>query len=51
MRMLRRFEMVWRGWRKPLLSSGFRMNGGGFMYGASPYQYWIVGPIMVKRYM
>jgi hypothetical protein len=28
-----------------------RFNGGGYMYGAAPYTYWRVGPVMVKRYM
>jgi len=27
-----------------------RFNGGGYLYGATPYTYWRVGPIFVKRY-
>ena len=29
---------------------GARFNGGGYGYGASPYTYWKIWPIMVKRY-
>jgi hypothetical protein len=32
-------------------SSGHRFNGGGYLYGASPYRYWRIGPIMIKKYM
>lgn len=42
-----RFRDGWREW----FSRGFRFNGGGYMYGASPYQYWRIGPVMIKKYM
>jgi len=44
------YEVEWVGWKGDLFSKGFRMNGGGYMYGAHPYKYLRIGPIMVKKY-
>jgi len=41
----------WVGWKGKLFGSGFRFNGGGYLYGAAPYEYWRFGPIMIKKYM
>lgn len=47
----RKLRVIWIGWRGDLLSSGFRLNGGGYLYGAAPYRYWRIGPVIVKRYI
>ena len=49
----KRWSVLWVGWRKDSLFiwNDFRMNTGGYMYGAAPYHYWRVGPIQVMRYV
>lgn len=49
----RKTFVKWVGWSGDwsLYQSGFRFNGGGYMYGAAPYRYWRIGPIMIKRYL
>lgn len=47
----RKTFVSWVGWRGDLFTRGFRLNGGGYMYGAAPYQFWRFGPIMIKRYL
>ena len=29
----------------------FRFNGGGYLYGGSPYYYWRICPIEVRKYV
>lgn len=48
----KRWAVVWIGWKGELfIWNGFRFNGGGYLYGAAPYNYWRIGPIQVMRYM
>lgn len=55
MRLSRKWYIHWLGlptYRGDWFVWGVsRFNGGGYMYGAAPYTYWRIGPIMVKRYM
>lgn len=48
----KRWAVVWIGWKGSLfIWNDFRMNTGGYLYGADPYRCWRVGPIKVMRYM
>lgn len=47
----RRWTVQWMWPYEDWFGTGARFNGGGYLYGASPYQYWRIGPIFVKRYM
>jgi hypothetical protein len=51
--VIRKFDLSWVGFAGDELFvwNGFRLNGGGYMYGANPYRYWRIGPIFVKRYL
>ena len=47
-----RLRISWHGWAcSEFVWKGARFNGGGYAYGASPYRYWKIGPIMIMRYM
>lgn len=48
-----KYNITWIRWSMRgcgLYDSGSRLNGGGYMYGASPYSYWRFGRIMIKRF-
>ena len=46
-----RYEVKWLGWPvEGFFDHGTRLNGGGFMYGASPYSYFRIYKLMFKRY-
>lgn len=49
--MMRKTSIKWVGWGGQWFGRGFRLNGGGYLHGAAPYQYWRFGPIMIKKYM
>ena len=51
MRINRRWFLRYVGWNGDLIGSGTRLNGGGYLYGASPYRYWRFGPFMLKKYL
>jgi hypothetical protein len=52
MMISKRWAIVWVGWKGELFVwNSFRMNSGGYLYGASPYRYWRFGPIMIQKYM
>ncbi len=49
---LRKFRITWLD-SKPdsLFDSGFRVNGGGYLYGAAPYRYWRVYKLKITKYL
>lgn len=49
----RRWQITWCGIKqwKHFVWKGARLNGGGYLYGASPYWYWRIGPFMIQKYM
>jgi hypothetical protein len=51
MKLTRRWYayFYWKKWK--FFHRGFRYNGGGLIYSASPYHYWRIGPIEVRKYV
>ena len=49
---MRRYRITWRSGIKPesFYDSGFRLNGGGYLYGASPYFYWRIYKLELRKY-
>jgi hypothetical protein len=49
---IRRWHIFWVGWElDSLFERGMKFNGGGYLYGASPYRYLRIGPIKIMRYI
>ena len=48
-----KLKITWLGWEWKLWKAfrkGSRFNGGGFFNGANPYNYWRIGPLMIRKY-
>jgi hypothetical protein len=49
----KKFQVKWLSGIKPdsFFESGFRLNGGGYTYGASPYYYWRIYKLQLRKYV
>ena len=48
---MKNMRIKWIGFGGAWFASGWRLNGGGYVYPANPYKFWIVGPIKIMRWM